>query len=793
MTGQKPPYPPPGRAPPYDGNAPQYDPRRGGHPHAPPPGPPGGDPRFDPVYAHELQHGHYDDRPSRRRQRRAAAPGLSLGSGLFYGVLGLVALAAGAVAFLVFALPTDLVRDQIISEVKSRTGRDLTITGSTSFSIYPRIGVTLSGVMLSGIPGAAGKPLVKMKSLNVSVGLLPLLRQEVKVNRLLLREPHFTLEVDGQGRKSWKFASLWRKTAHPVRLAQATGGTLSDAAQPGTARPSAGGGAQSFSRELSLDDVRIENGALDYIDQRAGTREELRAIDATVGLKSIAAPLTAKGSVVYKAKPIEFDTELTSLKAVLEERPAKLALALNGADLQMRFQGTASFVNAFDADGSLEAKSPSVRGLAQWLGVTLSPSRGFGPLTVDSGVRSAGQTITFTNAKISLDGATANGQISVTRTGARPLVKANLAISELNLNTYDVTGGSESAPRAAPAPSKSGGGPALTIDDLLERDKRNAGPQVRGYTRRRGWSEEAIELASLQLVDADARLSLGRLVMADMKAGQSELTFKLRNGVLKTTLEDVRLYEGRARGFVTIDASSVKIANVGANLVFEGISAQPLLKDAAQLDWLAGKGRVSLALAGQGRTQRQIVGTLNGKVDFNFTDGAIVGINIPQMVRGLGQVGTGGGSAVEKTDFSEFSSTWAVSGGVGENNDLKLISPLLRVGGSGRVSLPAKEIDYTLRPKLVSSLAGQGGDANLKGIEIPVRVHGPWENPTIAPDVAGVLEDPNKAVDTIREIGKKFKGKDANEIVEGLFGKGGDKESGSSGSDAAKKLFEKLF
>ncbi len=92
--------------------------------------------------------------------------------------LALIALAAVAVAFLVMAIPTDVVRDRVVAEVKARTGRDLVIAGPASFTLYPSVGVSLGDVSLSGAPGSGGKPLVTMGALDVSVRLLPLLQRE---------------------------------------------------------------------------------------------------------------------------------------------------------------------------------------------------------------------------------------------------------------------------------------------------------------------------------------------------------------------------------------------------------------------------------------------------------------------------------------------------------------------------------------------------------------------------------------------------------------------------------------
>jgi AsmA protein len=538
--------------------------------------------------------------------------------------------------------------------------------------------------------------------------------------------------------------------------------------------------------DLELGDVRIENGALRYSDARSGSAHEFGSINVDLALKSISSPLEAKGSASWKAKKIDFDATLTSVKAVLEERPAKLALAITSEDVEGAFDGTASFKDTLDAEGTLSGKSPSVRSLAKWLGTELSPSKGFGPLTAKGLVRGNDKTISLSNAEIALDGATARGQITLETAGTRPLVKANLKLTELNLNTY--MSGGDAGPRAAAAPASppkqdpASEAPAWSIDDLLEREQ--PGPKVKGFRERAGWSEDAIDLSALGLVDADAKLSVGRLFVRDIKFDQSELTVALKGGIFKTTFDDVRLYEGRGRGFVAIDASSPKTANVGANLTLEGISALPLLKDGAGIDWVSGKGRLAFALAGQGTNQRQIVETLNGKLDFSFTDGALVGFNIPQMVRGLGQghLTELKSAPTEKTDFSELAATWTVAAGVAQNQDLRLISPLLRVTGAGAVMLPPREVDYTLKPKLVADLAGQGGQQNLAGLEVPVRVHGPWGKPKLKPDLAAVFKDP-KAVDTIKEIGKQFKGKSASEIVKGLFGGGGAPSGDAQGAE----------
>jgi AsmA protein len=92
----------------------------------------------------------------------------------------------------------------------------------------------------------------------------------------------------------------------------------------------------------------------------------------------------------------------------------------------------------------------------------------------------------------------------------------------------------------------------------------------------------------------------------------------------------------------------------------------------------------------------------------------------------------------------------------------------------------------------VHSLQGQQGAQGLNGLEIPVRIAGSWDKPKIEPDLKGVLSDPNKAIETVKEIGKQFKGKNADQIVNDLLGKNGS-DAKSDTKASAKELLNKFL
>ena len=149
-----------------------------------------------------------------------------------------------------------------------------------------------------------------------------------------------------------------------------------------------------------------------------------------------------------------------------------------------------------------------------------------------------------------------------------------------------------------------------------------------------GWSDERLDFSSLALADANLALSVARLVHRDVKTGPSRLSLKLEDRVADLALEEMQLYGGRGRGILRLDGSG-GVPAASANLILDGVSAQPLLKDALGFDWLEGRSTISLALAGQGTSERQIVETLNGKVDMATVNGAINGIDVGKLLRSI--------------------------------------------------------------------------------------------------------------------------------------------------------------
>jgi len=725
---------------------------------------------------------------------------------LLYTLLAVACLAIAGVTFLIVAAPTDYIRDQAVALVKQHTGRDLVVRGGTSFSLFPNLGVEIDNVALSAPPEMAGAPLVDMEKLKVVVPLVPLLRREIRVERFILVRPTFELRVDRIGRKSWAFDQLaGAMNSEPARAQESADDqdlppelrefiANSKAKQKLTdsgVATAAKNGAVSGINGLKLGDVRIIDGRILYKDERSGAREVVDKINVNLSLEDLAGPLEADGQFVWGGEVVPFSAQIASLRDVLEARPTKLSVSVTPDLLRTQYDGSIRVGDDVMVDGQVKAAGPSLHRLAQWLGGALPNTPGYQALSLAGHLTFRDKIVALDKANLVVGSLKGTGRVSADIRRSRPFVRADLAIETLVID--DFTGGAPSAGRAAPRKAATG---SDGIGQLIEAQGETGGQvvsrQVAGAgtagSTANGWDDTPIDIRALRAFDAEARLQARQLIFNSIKTGPADLRVTVKSGVLDGQLDKFGLYGGGGRGTVQLDARR-SVPQFSARFDLTEIAARPFLKDAAEFDRLGGKGNLNIDLAGRGRSQRELVSALTGGGQFSFNDGAIVGVNIPQIMRGIGQGQFGGweGSETQKTDFSSLTGSYVITKGIVSNKDLNLVGPLIRLTGAGVIDLPQKQINYRARPKLVASLEGQGSAGSLAGLEVPVLITGRLDDPKVTPDLAGVLQDPTAALNTVKSLADKLtndqsvqdtikqlkKGKGVDKLLKGLFGSQG--------------------
>src|SRR6202040_4034936 len=92
--------------------------------------------------------------------------------------------------------------------------------------------------------------------------------------------------------------------------------------------------------------------------------------------------------------------------------------------------------------------------------------------------------------------------------------------------------------------------------------------------------------------------------------------------------------------------------------------------------------------------------------------------------------------------------------GQATTTDLNLVGPLVRVTGVGTIDLGTKMLGFRVEPKLVLTTEGQGRATDPVGLGIPVVIDGPWAEPRIYPDMAGILDHPEDAYAKLKQMGQ---------------------------------------
>ncbi|MCE9678816.1 AsmA family protein [Shewanella sp. AS1] len=306
----------------------------------------------------------------------------------------------------------------------------------------------------------------------------------------------------------------------------------------------------------------------------------------------------------------------------------------------------------------------------------------------------------------------------------------------------------------------------INLDNWLPKgeDSKSADTSKQATDKQQAAQQEP-DLSGLKLVNATLDIKVKSISTQNIKTQNWVLAMVLKNGVLDLKRLSSDLYQGKMLTRATLDGRN-KVASYKFVTKVEGIQIRPLLTDAAEVDLLAGKTQFNVTGSGKSLIPDNIKSNLLANGNFEVADGALYGVNIPQMLRDAKAKLSGNlnapTSAEKKTDFTSLTGSFSMAKGVVSNPDLSMASPLIRLAGKGQVNLISEAIDYKLSTSVVGSLEGQGGSErdSLYGVEIPFAISGSMAEPKFALDTKALFDnklkqETEKAKDKLKD--KLFK------------------------------------
>ena len=343
-------------------------------------------------------------------------------------------------------------------------------------------------------------------------------------------------------------------------------------------------------------EIRVVEGTIEVRDRPRLKIETLANVDVSLAWPSISRSFGATGSFSWRGERIDGSLTLSDFYAALTGERSGVKIRVASPMIKGGFDGSASYVPAVKIEGVVSADSPSLRRAVNWASHKTLPGTGFERFSMKAQTSVLGHTVALSNVNIDLDGNAAEGVLTLTGS-KRMLLQGTLAANEINLTPY--------------------------IGGVVLRD----GDQ-------RGWSRAPLSFDGFDSIDFDLRLSASRAILAGTRAGRSALGATLREGRLSVSIGESQAFGGLVRGQISL-APHASGAEMRGQLQLTDVDLDDGLGTVFGIRRLEGRGDLTLALEGSGRSVEALTHSLNGTATLKAQKGFVTGLNVEQMLRRL--------------------------------------------------------------------------------------------------------------------------------------------------------------
>lgn len=606
-------------------------------------------------------------------------------------LVALLVLIAAAVV-LVLTIDVNRFKPQIVAAVENATGRKLEIVGNLGLSVFPSPALTVKEVTFANAPWGSRPAMATIGEFDVEVDLLPLLRQQIKIDRLVLANVDLLLEKNAQGQANWEFSS--------------------PASQPASreAKPA----AASQPNDLPVvSDLLLKNVKVAFRDAQSGAT-------ADVNLKELAVEQTNSGVLaaqliaVVNGNDLEVNGTLGSLaELTAPSQPWPIKLNITGPGARAQIDGT--IAQPLQAKGIALTVGADIPDLAKLAG-TFGASAPSLPVKLQTQVKDTGPQryqLTGLTANIGPNDLAGSGEIALG--GPRPMLRFDLTSKSFDVATLlgpASKAAAESKPAGTATPGAGAGGGRNGTDGRL-------------------FSDEPLPLDGLNAVDAVLAYKAERFKAPMIEAQNLAVNVALKDGVLNAKPQAENIAGGRLAGDVTL---SGKAKTLTAKLDGAGIVLSDYLQKNGITDVVRRGAPADLAVdvKSQGGSLRQIMGNLNGSAVLKVGEGELkeeyVRSFMPDLARAVGVFDR----ATAKTKLHCVVSGLDIRNGVATPKALLAETGSLTLAGDGNVNLGTEQLNLRL--------AVTSRDTSLAGALPPVRVRGTLANPSFSPDSEALVK-----------------------------------------------------
>ncbi|PHV10692.1 AsmA family protein [Chitinimonas sp. BJB300] len=247
----------------------------------------------------------------------------------------------------------------------------------------------------------------------------------------------------------------------------------------------------------------------------------------------------------------------------------------------------------------------------------------------------------------------------------------------------------------------------------------------------------------LERLNARGDIRLGELDIGRFRLFNLQAHFEAAKKKLLLEPLEADIYGGQLKGKLLLDVAKSPRLQLTQTLV--GMEIAALLSDTVGLGRLEGRGNLNLDVTTPAQSLDGMRRGLSGRVDLTLTRGAIAGLDVGDVLRGLrSNLAKLTGDIVpvdttHRTRFSDLSARFVLKDGVAESRDLQVRAPYFKLGGAGYFDLGRGEVDYLMNAEVAGGTGVPELDA-LRGVTIPIQLSGPLASPTYRIDTSALRE-----------------------------------------------------
>jgi AsmA protein len=592
-------------------------------------------------------------------------------------VFGLGALALS----LPYLMSSQMVREQVASQISELTGRAVTLRGDQALQVFPNLSVELSDVVIAGdLPGAENA-LIVTETLRGAVRPFALLFGRVELASFEMTRPTIRFLRTSDGQSNWGLK----------------GSDLVTALEPNRV---AGAG-------LQLGRFRITDGTLQIVDDVRGLNETVSSANLTLAWANSSTRAAISGSAIWRGEAVEVTASLDQPAALAQPGSTSgVVLSIQGAPLRLQFDGTvspgSSGENAlpWQASGSLALASPSMRRAASWLGSDFGAGSTFGAFRLDAAMNLVGLAIDLTDASLSLDGNDAEGVLTLDLDGyetadgerGRPSIQGTLDFDRLDLSAYLDT------IRPTTTAEEPGDWRFLPVPNVF------ASP-----------------------MDIDVRFATREVLTSQFTLGETAGSVLLSDGQMVVGIGESLAYGGALRGSLTL-AQTGESFTAGIDLSAAALQLRPFLSAFQDDPRLSGTLEMQAMASGEGETLAELLETMVGDAAIGVENAVVNGLDIDALGASFvdGSFEFSSFAFGGETSMETLSATLYARDGYLQASDIAMATERVSVTMGGQSEIANR----TLNLSGATAIAG-----NDETIVVPFDVRGTWSAPLILPDL----------------------------------------------------------